>query len=168
MKVDEIIKEEKEKGEEEINKGYGLIQEKKDLVDEVEEEGIILIGKQEKEIREMGMKDEEKEMMEKEGVKVVKGYKGENKDGEFIKREEERIKYKVIIKERDGGGGKGMRRVDRDEDFDEEMESERREEEEQLGDGEVMVEKYMEKKRNIEVKVFGDNKGNEVNMLERD
>ncbi|MGQ3294441.1 MAG: ATP-binding protein, partial [Shinella sp.] len=119
-------------------------------------------------IRAMGLKDAAKTLMEKAGVPVVPGYHGDKQDAAFLAVEAEAIGYPVLIKARAGGGGKGMRRVERPADFGAALESARREAESAFGDGRVLVEKYMAKPRHIEVQVFGDNHGNVVHLFERD
>ncbi|MBJ6132546.1 acetyl/propionyl/methylcrotonyl-CoA carboxylase subunit alpha [Ochrobactrum sp. Q0168] len=168
LNVEAIIKAAKETGAQAIHPGYGFLSENAGFVDAVEAAGLVFIGPSAKAIRAMGLKDAAKALMEKAGVPVVPGYHGDNQDGAFLKSEADRIGYPVLIKARAGGGGKGMRRVDKAADFAAALDSARREAEASFGDGAVLVEKYMTKPRHIEVQVFGDNHGNAVHLFERD
>ena len=168
LNVEAIIKAARQTGAEAIHPGYGFLSENARFVDAVEAAGLTFIGPSPKAIRAMGLKDAAKALMEKAGVPVVPGYHGDNQDGAFLKSEADRITYPVLIKARAGGGGKGMRRVDRPDDFAAALDSARREAEASFGDGAVLVEKYMAKPRHIEVQVFGDSHGNAVHLFERD
>ncbi len=116
----------------------------------------------------MGLKDAAKRLMEKAGVPVVPGYHGEAQDIVLLAGKAREIGYPVLIKARAGGGGKGMRRVDNPDDFSEALSGARREAKTAFGDDRVLVEKYVDKPRHIEVQVFGDNFGNAVHLYERD
>lgn len=168
LNVEAIIKAAKETGAEAIHPGYGFLSENAGFVDAVEAAGLVFIGPSAKAIRAMGLKDAAKALMEKAGVPVVPGYHGDNQDGSFLKSEADRIGYPVLIKARAGGGGKGMRRVDQAADFAAALDSARREAEASFGDSAVLIEKYMTKRRHIEVQVFGDSHGNAVHLFERD
>ena len=114
----------------------------------------------------MGLKDAAKALMEAANVPVVPGYHGDNQDADFLANEAEKIGYPVLIKARAGGGGKGMRLVERAEDFAEALESAAREGLASFGDGMVLVEKYINAPRHIEVQVFGDSHGDVVHLYE--
>ncbi len=105
----------------------------------------------------MGLKDAAKRLMEKAGVPVVPGYHGEDQGLVLLASKAKEIGYPVLIKARAGGGGKGMRRVDNPDDFAEALAGARREAKAAFGDDAVLIEKYVEKPRHIEVQVFGDN-----------
>ena len=151
-----------------VHPGYGFLSENPDFVEAVEAAGLVFIGPSAGAIRAMGLKDAAKALMEKAGVPVVPGYHGERQEADFLAGEAEATGYPVLIKARAGGGGKGMRRVERPADFAAALESARREAESAFGDGRVLVEKYMAKPRHIEVQVFGDGYGNVVHLFERD
>ena len=106
--------------------------------------------------------------MEKAGVPLVPGYHGSDQDPALLKREADRIGYPVLIKASAGGGGKGMRAVEKSEDFDAALESCKREAINSFGDDAVLVEKYAQRPRHIEIQVFGDSHGNYVYLFERD
>lgn len=106
--------------------------------------------------------------MEKAGVPVVPGYHGENQDVGFLKEQAEKIGYPVLIKAVKGGGGKGMRIVRHAGEFEEMLESSKRESIKSFGDDKVLVEKYLERPRHVEVQVFADKHDNVVHLFERD
>ncbi|MFK4820585.1 acetyl/propionyl/methylcrotonyl-CoA carboxylase subunit alpha [Ochrobactrum quorumnocens] len=168
LNIQAIIKAAMDTGAEAIHPGYGFLSENAGFVDAVEAAGLVFIGPSAKAIRAMGLKDAAKALMEKAGVPVVPGYHGDNQDGAFLKNKADAITYPVLIKARAGGGGKGMRRVDQGADFATALESARREAQASFGDDAVLVEKYMNKPRHIEVQVFGDGFGNAVHLFERD
>ncbi len=116
----------------------------------------------------MGLKDAAKSLVEKAGVPVVPGYHGERQDVDFLKVRAERIGYPVLIKAVAGGGGKGMKRVDRVADFADALQSAQREAKNAFGDPRVLVEKYVLSPRHVEIQVFGDSHGNVVHLFERD
>ena len=168
LNIPAIVEAAKASGAEAVHPGYGFLSENPDFVEAVEAAGLVFIGPSANAIRAMGLKDAAKALMEKAGVPVVPGYHGERQEPSFLAGEAEAIGYPVLIKARAGGGGKGMRKVERREDFSAALESARREAESAFGDGRVLVEKYMAKPRHIEVQVFGDTHGNVVHLFERD
>ena len=101
--------------------------------------------------------------MEKAGVPVVPGYHGELQEAKFLKQKAYEIGYPVIIKPLAGGGGKGMRRVERHADFDAALEGAQREAKASFGDRRVLVEKYVAKPRHIEVQIFVDRHAGSAN-----
>ena len=119
-------------------------------------------------IRAMGLKDRAKALMEKAGVPVVPGYHGERQEPKFLKQKAYEIGYPVLIKAVAGGGGKGMRRVDRHADFDAALEGAQREAQSSFGDERVLIEKYVSAPRHIEIQVFADSHGNAIHLNERD
>ncbi|WP_265515634.1 acetyl-CoA carboxylase biotin carboxylase subunit [Nitratireductor luteus] len=163
-----IIAAAREAGAEAIHPGYGFLSENPDFVETVEAAGLTFIGPSAKAIRAMGLKDAAKRLMEKAGVPVVPGYHGEAQEHVVLATKANEIGYPVLIKARAGGGGKGMRRVDRPEDFAEALASAKRESKAAFGDAQVLVEKLIDKPRHIEVQVFGDNHGGAVHLYERD
>ncbi len=163
-----IIEAAKATGAEAIHPGFGFLSENPEFVEAVEAAGLTFIGPSAKSIRAMGLKDAAKALMEAANVPVVPGYHGDNQDADFLANEAEKIGYPVLIKARAGGGGKGMRLVERAEDFAEALESAAREGLASFGDGMVLVEKYINAPRHIEVQVFGDSHGDVVHLYERD
>src|SRR5947209_12102256 len=116
----------------------------------------------------MGLKDAAKKLMAEAGVPVTPGYLGEDQDPTHLKQEADAIGYPVLIKAVAGGGGKGMRKVDNVDDFDDALESCKREAASSFGNDIVLLEKWIESPRHIEVQVFGDSHGNVVHLFERD
>ena len=168
LRGEAIIAEAKASGAEAIHPGYGFLSENPDFVDQVTLAGLVFIGPSAASIRAMGLKDAAKRLMEKAGVPVVPGYHGEDQGLVLLAGKAREIGYPVLIKARAGGGGKGMRRVDSPDDFAEALSGARREAKAAFGDDAVLVEKYVEKPRHIEVQVFGDNHGGAVHLFERD
>ena len=152
-------------GAEAIHPGYGFLSENPDFVEKVEAAGLVFIGPSAKAIRAMGLKDAAKALMENAGVPVVPGYHGASQKG--LAGEAKKIGYPVLIKAVAGGGGKGMRRVDAARDFAAALEAAQSEARKAFGNDVVLIEKYIEKPRHIEVQVFGDGK-RAVHLFERD
>ena len=154
-------------GAEAIHPGYGFLSENPEFVDMVQAAGLVFIGPSAAAIRAMGLKDAAKKLMQKAGVPVVPGYHGDNQDAEHLAGKAAEIGYPVLIKAVAGGGGKGMRRVDTAKRFADALQSARSEAAKAFGNDAVLIEKYVEKPRHIEVQVFGDGQ-NAVHLFERD
>jgi 3-methylcrotonyl-CoA carboxylase alpha subunit len=167
LRGDAIIAAALETGAEAIHPGYGFLSENPDFVEAVEAAGLVFIGPSAQAIRAMGLKDAAKALMETAGVPVVPGYHGSNQDPEHLAGAADAIGYPVLIKAVAGGGGKGMRLVERAQDFMDALESARGEAKTAFGNSDVLVEKYILKPRHIEVQVFGDGT-NAVHLFERD
>ena len=151
-----------------IHPGYGFLSENADFAQSCLEAGIAFVGPSPDAIRAMGLKDRAKALMEKAGVPVVPGYHGEHQEAAFLKRKAYEIGYPVLIKAVAGGGGKGMRKVERHADFDDALASCMREAQSAFGDARVLIEKYITNPRHIEFQVFGDRHGNVIHLGERD
>ncbi|WP_116597249.1 acetyl-CoA carboxylase biotin carboxylase subunit [Primorskyibacter marinus] len=154
-------------GAQAIHPGYGFLSENPDFVEAVEAAGLVFIGPSARAIRAMGLKDAAKALMEKAGVPVVPGYHGEDQDPARLAQEAERIGYPVMIKAVAGGGGKGMRLVERPEEFADALASAQSEARGAFGNDAVLVEKFVQQPRHIEVQVFGDGT-RAVHLFERD
>jgi 3-methylcrotonyl-CoA carboxylase alpha subunit len=163
-----IIEAARRTGAEAIHPGYGFLSENEDFAAACERAGIVFIGPPASAIRAMGSKSAAKALMEKAGVPLTPGYHGANQDSSFLAGQAQRIGYPVLIKASAGGGGKGMRRVDRAEDFDTALVSCKREAMNAFGDDHVLIEKYVLRPRHIEIQVFGDTHGQCVYLFERD
>ncbi|TXI11206.1 MAG: acetyl/propionyl/methylcrotonyl-CoA carboxylase subunit alpha [Novosphingobium sp.] len=155
-------------GAEAIHPGYGFLSENAEVAQAVLDAGLVWVGPKPASITAMGLKDAAKARMIAAGVPVTPGYLGEDQSPERLQAEADAIGYPVLIKAVAGGGGKGMRRVERAEDFAEALASCRREAASSFGDDRVLIEKYILSPRHIEVQVFGDAHGNVVHLFERD
>ncbi|WP_155264644.1 acetyl/propionyl/methylcrotonyl-CoA carboxylase subunit alpha [Sphingomonas segetis] len=165
---DRIIEAAKESGAEGIHPGYGFLAENADFAQAVIDAGLIWVGPKPDSIRAMGLKDAAKKLMAEAGVPVTPGYLGEDQSPKHLKKEADAIGYPVLIKAVAGGGGKGMRKVDVGADFEDALESCKREASSSFGNDIVLLEKWIESPRHIEVQVFGDSHGNVVHLFERD
>ncbi|MCX7149624.1 MAG: acetyl/propionyl/methylcrotonyl-CoA carboxylase subunit alpha [Rhodocyclales bacterium] len=166
--VDKIIAAAMATGAQAIHPGYGFLSENEDFARACEKNGIVFIGPPLYALRAMGSKSEAKKLMEKAGVPLTPGYHGDNQDPDFLRQQADGIGYPVLIKAAAGGGGKGMRAVDRSEDFLDALASCKREAASSFGDQHVLIEKYLQRPRHIEFQVFGDSHGNCVYLFERD
>ncbi|HEY5066850.1 MAG TPA: biotin carboxylase N-terminal domain-containing protein [Xanthobacteraceae bacterium] len=151
-----------------IHPGYGFLSENADFADACGQAGIAFVGPPASAIRAMGLKDRAKALMQKAGVPIVPGYHGDRQDTKFLKEKAYEIGYPVLIKPAAGGGGRGLRRVERHADFEAALESAIRESEAAFGSGRVLVEKYVSAPRHIEIQVFADRHGNTIHLGERD
>ncbi len=151
-----------------IHPGYGFLSENAEFAQACLDAGIAFVGPPVDAIRAMGLKDRAKAIMEKAGVPVVPGYHGEMQEPKFLKQKAYEIGYPVLIKAVAGGGGKGMRRVDRHADFDAALEGAQREAKASFGDARVLIEKYVASPRHIELQIFADRHGNAIHLGERD
>ena len=167
LKGNEIIRVALATGAQAIHPGYGFLSENPDFVGAVEAAGLVFIGPSAKAIRAMGLKDAAKALMHEAGVPVVPGYHGDNQDPEHLSGAADAIGYPVLIKAVAGGGGKGMRLVEKPADFMDALASARAEARTAFGNDAVLVEKFVSKPRHIEVQVFGDGE-KAVHLFERD
>ena len=158
----------KEAGADAVHPGYGFLSENADFAELTADAGMIFVGPPPSAIREMGLKDRAKEIMVKADVPVVPGYHGNNQSPSFLKRKAYEIGYPVLIKAVAGGGGKGMRKVGKALEFDEALEAAKREAMAAFGNDVVLIEKFVESPRHIEIQVFADGHGNVVHLFERD
>ncbi len=151
-----------------IHPGYGFLSENEDFAAACAKAGLVFIGPPASAIAAMGSKSAAKTLMEKAGVPLVPGYHGDNNEPAFLAEQAARIGYPVLIKASAGGGGKGMRRVDRGEDFAAALASCQREAQSSFGNDHVLVERYVMRPRHIEIQVFADTQGQCVYLFERD
>ena len=166
--IDKIIAAAKQTGAQAIHPGYGFLSENEDFCHACDAAGIVFIGPPVSAIHAMGSKSEAKKLMEKAGVPLTPGYHGDNQEPAFLNVQADAIGYPVLIKAAAGGGGKGMRLVEKSEDFLDALASCKREAASSFGDDHVLVEKYLTRPRHIEIQVFGDRFGNVVYLFERD
>ena len=151
-----------------IHPGYGFLSENADFAQACIDAGIVFVGPSPAAMRAMGLKSSAKALMEKAGVPVVPGYHGERQEAKFLKEKAYEIGYPVLVKAIAGGGGKGMRRVDRHADFDAELAGAQREAKSAFGDERVLIEKYVTAPRHVEMQIFADRHGNAIYLNERD
>jgi 3-methylcrotonyl-CoA carboxylase alpha subunit len=151
-----------------IHPGYGFLSENSDFAQACSDARIAFVGPPAQAIRAMGLKDRAKALMERSGVPVVPGYHGDRREPKFLKQKAYEIGYPVLIKAVAGGGGKGMRRVDRHADFDSALDGAQREAKTAFGDGRVLIERYVASPRHIELQIFADGHGNTIHLNERD
>ena len=151
-----------------IHPGYGFLSENEAFAAAVAAAGMVFIGPPPAAIHAMGSKSESKRIMDKAGVPLVPGYHGDDQGDAVLAREAVAIGYPVLIKASAGGGGKGMRVVERREDFDSALASARREAKSSFGDDAMLIEKYLNAPRHIEMQVFADAHGDCIHLFERD
>ena len=168
LQWERIIEAAQATGAQAIHPGYGFLSENDAFANACANAGIAFIGPPASAILAMGLKAESKQLMEKAGVPLVPGYHEADQDPAMLQHEANRIGYPVLIKASAGGGGKGMRAVDKAEDFADALASCQREARNSFGSDAVLIEKYVQRPRHIEIQVFGDTHGNCVYLFERD
>jgi 3-methylcrotonyl-CoA carboxylase alpha subunit len=168
LSIERLIEVAKRAGAECVHPGYGFLSENADFAEACARAGLVFVGPPPAAIRAMGLKDRAKALMQRAGVPIVPGYHGERQDTEFLKEQANKIGYPVLIKPAAGGGGRGMRRVERADEFDAALASAIREAEAAFGSSRVLIEKYVAVPRHIEIQVFADQHGNVIHLGERD
>jgi len=168
LRADRILEAMRRTGAEALHPGYGFLSENADFAEALEREGLVFIGPKASSIRAMGSKSAAKDLMEKAGVPTLKGYQGADQSVEAFRLAAAAIGYPVLLKAAAGGGGKGMRLVERAEDLEDALRSAQREAKSAFGDDRFLVEKYLARPRHVEVQVFGDTHGEIVHLFERD
>jgi 3-methylcrotonyl-CoA carboxylase alpha subunit len=155
-------------GAQAIHPGYGFLSENAAFARACEAAGIAFIGPPASAIDAMGSKSQAKALMESAGVPLVPGYHGDAQDDDRLALESKQVGYPQLIKASAGGGGKGMRLVEREQDFADALISARREASASFGDDKVLIERYLRKPRHVEMQIFADSHGNCVHLFERD
>jgi 3-methylcrotonyl-CoA carboxylase alpha subunit len=168
LRGDKIIDVARKAGCEAIHPGYGFLSENAGFARAVVDAGLVWIGPPPEAIELMGSKIESKLLAEKVGVPTVPGFLGGDEALEVVAAQAELIGYPVLIKASAGGGGKGMRVVEGPDSLVESLASARREAMAAFGDSAVLLEKYLDEPRHIEVQVLGDNFGNLIHLGERE
>ena len=168
LRGDAIIELAKLTGAQAIHPGYGFLSENADFAEAVEAAGIVFVGPKAASMRKMGSKAGAKDLMAAAGVPVVPGYTGEDQSPGLLLSEADKIGYPLMIKAAHGGGGKGMRIVREREEFLPSLESCQREARNAFGRDRVLLERYIEHPRHIEIQVFGDSHGNAIHLGERE
>jgi 3-methylcrotonyl-CoA carboxylase alpha subunit len=168
LAIDKLIDAARRTGAQCLHPGYGFLSENAQFAETCAKAGVVFVGPPPGAIRAMGLKDHAKSLMERAGVPVVPGYHGGQQTAAFLKRKAYEIGYPVLIKAVAGGGGRGIRRVDKHAEFEEGLVAAQREAMAAFGDVRVLIEKYVEAPRHIEIQVFADHKGNVIHLGERD
>ena len=168
LAIDRILEAARRSGAEAVHPGYGFLSENAAFAEACEGAGLRFIGPPASAIRAMGSKSAAKALLEKAGVPLVPGYHGEAQDLKTLAAACERLGYPVLVKASAGGGGKGMRVVERPADLESAVASARREAESSFGDGRLLIERYLSRPRHIEIQVFADRHGHVLHLFERD
>jgi 3-methylcrotonyl-CoA carboxylase alpha subunit len=168
LRIERIIDAARATGAQAIHPGYGFLSENEDFAHACEAAGIVFIGPPVDAIAAMGSKAAAKTLMHAAAVPLVPGYHGDEQDAALLHREADAIGYPVLLKASAGGGGKGMRVVERSADFAAALASCQREAASSFGNDRVLIEKYLQRPRHVEVQVFGDTHGNTVYLFDRD
>ncbi|MBV8280158.1 MAG: ATP-grasp domain-containing protein, partial [Verrucomicrobia bacterium] len=168
LAIPSIIRAARDSGAEAVHPGYGFLAENAEFAEACTAAGFVFIGPTAAAIRTMGDKSAAKSVMTKAGVPVLPGYLGENQELDFLRSQAGAIGYPVMLKARAGGGGKGMRVAHQAGEFDDLLAACRREAKNSFGHDSILIEKYLDRPRHIEVQIFGDTHGNWVYLFERD
>ncbi|KAE9546950.1 hypothetical protein FO519_009838 [Halicephalobus sp. NKZ332] len=168
LKMDTIIDVALKSGAQAIHPGYGFLSENPEFAELCQKSGIIFMGPPAQAIRDMGMKNTAKKIMIDANVPVIQGYNDSNQDPNYLFEEAKKIGFPVMMKAVRGGGGKGMRIAWSEKDFYESLESAKSESSKSFGDSDMIIEKFVERPRHVEVQVFGDQHDNYVYLWERD
>jgi len=168
LRADKIIEVALATGAQAIHPGYGFLSENEAFAEACAKAGLVFIGPPASAIRAMGSKSAAKALMETAKVPLVPGYHGDNQDADFLHKQADQIGYPVLLKASAGGGGKGMRIVEKSADFKDALASCKREAINSFGDDKVLAEKYLTRPRHIEIQVFADTHGDCVYLFERD
>jgi 3-methylcrotonyl-CoA carboxylase alpha subunit len=168
LNIERLIEAAKTSGAEAIHPGYGFLSEKAEFGEACTEAGLIFVGPPTSAIRAMGSKSAAKALMEEAGVPVVAGYHGAGQDPATLVREAKRLGLPVLLKAVAGGGGKGMRVVRSAKELETAIAGAKREALSAFGDDSLLIEKFVERPRHIEVQIFGDTHGTIVSLFERE
>ncbi len=168
LRIDKIIEAATHTGADAIHPGYGFLAENADFAEACSTAGVTFIGPTPDAIRSMGSKRQAKALVEKAGVPVIPGYDGANQDPEVLAREAVKIGFPVLLKASAGGGGKGMKLVREEAGLRDAIASAAREGQSSFGDGTLLVEKYIDDPRHVEIQILGDSHGNLIHLNERE
>src|SRR5690606_7481125 len=168
LRADRILEAARRTGADAIHPGYGFLAENEGFALACEQAGIVFVGPPPAAIRAMASKSAAREMMERSGVPLVPGYHGADQDLATLASEAGRIGYPVLIRAAAGGGGKGMRLAAHAGELEAAIGAARREAKAAFGDDRLLIEKFIQQPRHIEVQVFGDSHGNIVSLFERE
>ncbi len=168
LRIERIIDAARRTGAQAVHPGYGFLSENEDFAHACEAAGLVFIGPPVSAIAAMGSKAAAKALMHAAAVPLVPGYHGDDQDAELLRREADKIGYPILLKASAGGGGKGMRVVERGEELAAALASCKREAASSFGNDRVLIEKYLTRPRHVEVQVFADKHGGAVYLFDRD
>ena len=168
LNIARLIEAAQKTGAEAVHPGYGFLSENAEFAQACAEAGLVFVGPTAAMMTAMGSKSGSKALMEKAGVPLVPGYHGEAQDEAVLAREADRIGFPVLVKASAGGGGRGMRVVNAATELSAALTSAKREAKAAFGDDRMLIEKYVQNPRHIEVKIVGDGHGNLVSLFERE
>ena len=168
LRADQIIEAARTTGADAIHPGYGFLSENANFANACEKAGMVFVGPPATAIEAMGSKAQAKIMMKKAGVPLVPGYHGADQRPDHLAFEADRIGYPVILKASAGGGGRGMRVVEGPNELAAAIESAKRESANTFGHDRLLIEKYLERPRHVEIQIFADSHGNAIHLFERD
>ena len=168
LRIDKILQAAALTNADAIHPGYGFLAENAAFAEACREAGVIFIGPTPDAIRSMGSKREAKALVAKAGVPVIPGYDGSNQDPEVLAKEAIKVGFPVLLKASAGGGGKGMKLVREKAGLPDAIASAAREGQSSFGDGTLLVEKYIDASRHVEIQILGDSHGNLIHLNERE
>jgi len=168
LRIDKILEAAKRSRSDAIHPGYGFLAESAEFADACRSAGVTFIGPTPEAIRSMGSKREAKALVEQAGVSVIPGYDGSDQNPSVLAAEATRIGFPVLLKANAGGGGKGMKLVRKQEELSDAIASAAREGQSGFGDGTLLVEKYIDNPRHVEIQILGDRYGDLIHLNERE
>ncbi|WP_441241910.1 acetyl/propionyl/methylcrotonyl-CoA carboxylase subunit alpha [Tardiphaga sp. 768_D3_N2_1] len=168
LNIERILEAAKKTGAEAIHPGYGFLSESAEFAQACADAGLIFVGPTADMITAMGSKSGSKALMEKAGVPLVPGFHGEAQDDATLAKAADKIGFPVLVKASAGGGGRGMRVVRSAAELAPAIVSAKREALAAFGDDRMLIEKYVDNPRHIEVQIVGDSHGNLVSLFERE
>lgn len=168
LRADKILEVARQSGAQAIHPGYGFLSENAEFASSCEQAGIVFIGPSASAIAAMGSKIEARALMQAAGLPLVPGYHGDTRDNQILLAESRLVGYPQILKPSAGGGGKGMHLVWQAEEFMPALESARREAKSSFNDDRILIERYLNRARHVEIQVFADNQGHCIHLFERD
>jgi acetyl-CoA carboxylase biotin carboxylase subunit len=168
LRIDKILEAVALTGSDAVHPGYGFLAENAAFADACAEAGVIFIGPTADAIRAMGSKREAKALVEKAGVPVIPGYDGADQDPAVLAQKAVEVGFPVLLKASAGGGGKGMKLVREQGGLSDAIASAAREGQSSFGDGTLLVEKYIDDPRHVEIQILGDSHGNLIHLNERE
>ncbi|WP_371421406.1 acetyl-CoA carboxylase biotin carboxylase subunit [Tardiphaga sp.] len=168
LNIARILEAARKTGAEAIHPGYGFLSESAEFAQACADAGLIFVGPTADMITAMGSKSGSKALMEKAGVPLVPGFHGEAQDDATLAKAADKIGFPVLVKASAGGGGRGMRVVRSAAELAPAIVSAKREAKAAFGDDRMLIEKYVDNPRHIEVQIVGDSHGNLVSLFERE